>query len=80
MSTLRVKNTERVLDIEGVPYRRYRVRYTLADGRRRRMLRWSPGFPWVRDEIGRELVDRFGLDGLRRGSVSIEHAPLLEAP
>jgi len=57
--------------IEGVPYYRFLVRYTLADGRRLRMVRWSPGFPWVRDEVGRELLDRFGLEGIRRGSVSI---------
>ena len=71
---------ERVLHVEGVTYRRFRVRYTLADGRRRRMMRWSPGFPWVQDEVGRELLDRFGLHGIRHRSVSIEHvpAPLLE--
>lgn len=57
--------------IEGVPYYRHVIRYTLADGRRRRMVRWSPGFPWIRSEVGRELADRFGLDGIKHGSVTI---------
>jgi hypothetical protein len=57
--------------IEGVPYHRFRVRYTLADGRRRTMVRLSPGFPWVREEIARELVERFGLEGIKPGSVTI---------
>lgn len=64
----------RVRMIEGVPYQRFRVRYTLASGSRRRMMRWSPGFPWVRDEVGRELVDRFGLTGIRPHSVTIRSA------
>ena len=57
--------------IEGVSYYAFVVRYTLADGRRRRMVRWSPGWPWVRDEVGRELVARFGVDGIKPRSVSI---------
>jgi len=57
--------------IEGVPYRRYVVRYTLRSGKRRRMVRWSPGPPWVREEIARELCERFGLDGIAPGSVTI---------
>lgn len=57
--------------VENVPYYRFRARYTLATGQRRSMVRWSPGFPWVRDEIGRELMDRFGLDGIKAGSVTI---------
>lgn len=61
--------------IENVPYYRFRVRYTLATGQRRRMHRWSPGFPWVRDEIGRELVERFGVEGIRARSVRIMRAP-----
>jgi hypothetical protein len=60
--------------IENVPYYRFHVRYTLANGKRRRMTRWSPGFPWVRDEIARELVERFSLDGIKPGSVTIESA------
>lgn len=63
---------ERVSVIEGVPYRRYRVYYTLADGRRCRMMRWSPGKPFVYDEVGQELVDRFGVDGIKPRSVTIE--------
>lgn len=60
--------------IEGVPYYRFRVRYKLATGKRRTMVRWSPGFPWVREEIARELCDRFGLDGIAPGSVTIARA------
>ena len=59
------------ITIEGVPYRPYRIYYTLANGKRRRMVRWSPGYPWIREEIARELLDRFGLEGLRPRSVSI---------
>lgn len=60
-----------VMHIEGVPYYRYVVRFTLADGRRRRWVRWSPGPPWVYSEVGRELIERFGDNGVRKGSVSI---------
>jgi len=57
--------------IEGVAYYQFLVRYTLADGRRRRMVRWSPGAPWVYEEVGRELVDRFGVTGIRERSVTL---------
>lgn len=57
--------------IENVPYYRFVVRYTLATGQRRRMVRWSPGAPWVYEEVGRELCDRFGLEGIKPGSVTI---------
>ena len=58
--------------IEGVSYYRFRIRYTLTTGERRRMVRWSPGFPWIREEIGRELVERFGLEAIKAGSVTIQ--------
>jgi len=58
--------------VEGVPYRRHLVRFTLDDGRRRRMVRWSPGYPWIREDVARELVDRFGYDSIRPGSITIE--------
>lgn len=58
--------------VEGVPWYRHVVRYSLTDGTRRRMVRWSPGFPWIREEVGRELADRFGIEGIKPGSVSIE--------
>lgn len=61
--------------LEGVRYHRFRVRYTLADGTRRSMVRWSPGNPWVREEVGRELLDAFGADGIRPHSVTIRHEP-----
>jgi hypothetical protein len=64
-----------VKHIEGVPYYRHVVRYALSDGRRRRMVRWSPGHPWVRTEVARELVERFGVEGIKRGSVTIECTP-----
>lgn len=67
----------KALLIEGVPYHRFRVRYRLASGQRRTMLRWSPGYPWVREEIARELVERFGLDGIKAGSVTIRRAPCI---
>ena len=60
-----------VRKVEGVPYYRHVVRYTLASGKRRRMVRWSPGAPWVYEEVGRELCERFGLEGIRPGSVTI---------
>jgi hypothetical protein len=61
--------------VEGVPYHRYVIRYTLVDGKRRRMARWSPGFPWIREEIARELDARFGLESIKPGSVTISPAP-----
>ena len=60
--------------IEGVPYFRFLVRYRLADGARRRMFRRSPGFPWVRSEVARELADRVGLENVKPGSVTIVYA------
>lgn len=61
--------------VEGVPYHRFVVRFALASGKRRRLVRWSPGFPWVREEVCRELIDRFGLSGIKRGSVRISVSP-----
>ena len=57
--------------IEGVPYYRFRVRYTLANGKRRSMTRLSPGLPWIREEIARELDETYGLDNIKPGSVTI---------
>jgi hypothetical protein len=56
---------------EGVPYRRYVVTFRLADGRRRRWVRWSPGFPWVFSEVARELQDRFEPEDIAPKSVEI---------
>lgn len=61
--------------IEHVRYERFVVRFTLADGRRRRIVRWSPGPPWVRDEVGRELLDTYGLEGIKPKSCTITHEP-----
>jgi hypothetical protein len=60
--------------VEGVPYYPHRVRFQLADGRRRSWVRWSPGAPWVREEVGRELWDTFGPEGVKPGSCTIEAA------
>lgn len=64
----------RKLQIEGVPYERFVVRYTLTSGQRRRMVRWSPGLPWIREEVARELCARFGLESIKPGSVTINPA------
>jgi hypothetical protein len=44
--------------VEGVPWYRFVIRFRLLSGERRRMVRWSPGEPWIREEIARELSDR----------------------
>jgi hypothetical protein len=49
---------KRVAMVEGVPWYPHVVRFTLADGRRRRWVRWSPGHHWVYGEVARELQDR----------------------
>lgn len=60
--------------IEGVPWRKYRVRYRMSNGRRRSMTRWSPGFPWVRMEIARELDETIGIENIAPRSVTIREA------
>lgn len=57
--------------VEGVTHYRHVVHYTLSDGKRRRMVRYSPGAHWVYHEVGRELVERFGLERIKPGSVRI---------
>ncbi len=54
--------------IEGVQYFPFLVKFTLADGRRRVWTRWSPGRPWVSEEVSRELNDRFTERELPRSS------------
>lgn len=54
--------------VEGDRYFPFVVRFRLADGRRRRWVRWSPGRPWIAAEISRELAARFGGDELHPGS------------
>ena len=59
--------------VENVMYARYLVRWTTADGKRHRAIRWSPaGAAWVRGEVARELVDRFTLEGIKPSSVTVE--------
>lgn len=57
--------------LEGVEYFRYRVYFTLADGRRRRWVRWSPSRLFLRGEVSRELVDAYSFCGIKPGSASI---------
>ena len=59
------------MNIEGVDYYPFLVRFTLTNGTRRRIVRWSPGHPWVRDEVARELDERYGLEGIKPGTVTI---------
>lgn len=56
--------------LEGVPYYPFVVRFRLTNGKRRRWVRWSPGHPWVRNEVARELIATFG-DEIKNGSVTI---------
>jgi hypothetical protein len=65
---------ERSMNIEGVPYYKFHVTFRLADGTRRRWIRWSPGWPWVYESVGRELFATFGLSGIKEKSCRIEAA------
>lgn len=47
-----------VLYTEGVPNYRHLISFRMANGRRVRWVRWSPGQPWIREELTRELVNR----------------------
>jgi len=44
--------------IEGVPYQRFVIRFTLADGRRRKWVRWAPYPQAMADALRREFHDR----------------------
>jgi hypothetical protein len=44
---------------QGVSYSAFRVRFKLTTGDIKRWIRWSPGFPWIVEEITREIQDRF---------------------
>ncbi len=58
--------------IEGVTYHRFAVRFTLADGRRHQWVRWSPDYSLARLEAVRELIDRFGVKGIKPHSCTIK--------
>lgn len=61
--------------IEGVEYHRYLVRFSVrANGRwlRRRLVHWSPGYPWIMEEVARGLGALYGLDNIKPQSVTIE--------
>ena len=57
--------------VEGVRYYPFRIRYRLADGKRRSMKRWAPALVYMRESALRELLDRFGLEGIAPNSVTI---------
>jgi len=57
--------------IEGVRYYRFRVTFRMTTGQRRSWIRWSPGQPWVFEEVGRELLERFGISGVKAGSCKV---------
>lgn len=44
--------------IEGVPYYRFRLAFKSADGKRRQATLWSPGHPWLGEEVTRYLNNR----------------------
>jgi hypothetical protein len=49
---------QRTRSVEGVTYLPFRVNFTLADGRRRRWIRWAPGDWILREQLLREFVAR----------------------
>ena len=58
------------MQIEGVTYYRFRVRYTLTCGKRRTMIRWSPGLTWIGEQVRREFSAR-NIDVKARSNVVI---------
>lgn len=58
-------NTRKPLIIEGVEYHRHVARYTLRDGRRRRMVRWAPAPQYAAEAVLRELTARFNPGDVR---------------
>jgi hypothetical protein len=60
--------------IEGVTYYRYRVAFRLADNRRRRWIRWAPALQYAHEAVARELVERFGIEGIAPHSCTIRQA------
>lgn len=61
----------KIRNVEGVPYYRFHVAFRTKDGKRHRMVYWSPGFPWVRGEVARSLDAYFGIENVRPGSCTI---------
>ena len=59
------------MTIEGVTYYKFRVTFRLADGSRRRWVRWSPGWNWVYGEVARELWSVFGDTGVKPHSCKV---------
>jgi hypothetical protein len=58
--------------IEGVPYYPFIVTFRTTDGKRHKLTHWSPGYPWVRQEVARGLDDRFGISEIVPGSCAIQ--------
>lgn len=56
---------------EGVPYYPYRVRFKLADGRRRSWVRWAPARYYMIEAVCRELEATFGADGVKAFSCTV---------
>lgn len=61
--------------LEGVPYHRFVIRFTLATGERRRWVRYSPALSFMRSELVREWSQK-GIEptDLKLGSCSIRLA------
>jgi len=57
--------------VEGVRWYRHFVSFRLVDGRRRRWVLWSPGWPWVRSEAARMLAEEVGVANIVPGSARI---------
>jgi len=55
---------------EGVPYYPFSVRYRTKGGKRKSLTIWSPGEPWVRDEIARYFEEHVGVENITPRSVS----------
>jgi hypothetical protein len=58
--------------VEGISYARYVITFTLANGRRRRWLRWGPGANFMCEAIKRELAAQ---DARVKGRVYVRLAP-----
>jgi hypothetical protein len=51
--------------VEHVPYVRFVIRFTTKDNKRRRVVRWSPGQPWVAEEFHRGGEERIEMKRYR---------------
>jgi hypothetical protein len=58
--------------VEGVVRFRFRVRFKTTDGLCRRFIHYSPAAHYARQEVGRILDERFGLEKIVAHSALIE--------